>query len=195
MVPKLQTAAPVASASCCSLLQPPGTVRRWSCTRINTRSTVPHALVLGTVPAQSGAAHLCRARGHLASLSMVFHALRPLCRQTPVEGGTPVKLLRFLPLLLLLCGCAREVSPVSALALDCKNGVYCLTAEVVRQDSPDDTAAPAYLVRNRNRCDGRTAQPAQYPAGRPVFEPCTGAAFKRGCGFREHSSAGGLSLP
>ena len=53
-----------------------------------------------------------------------------------------MKLLRFLPLLLLLCGCAREVSPVSALALDCKNGVYCLTAEVVRQDSPDDTAAP-----------------------------------------------------
>ena len=39
-----------------------------------------------------------------------------------------MKLLRFLPLLLLLCGCAREVSPVSALALDCKNGVYCLTA-------------------------------------------------------------------
>ena len=56
-----------------------------------------------------------------------------------------MNLLRFLPLLLLLCGCAREVSPVSALALDCKNGVYCLTAEVVRQDSPDDTAAPAYL--------------------------------------------------
>lgn len=56
-----------------------------------------------------------------------------------------MKLLRFLPLLLLLCGCAREVSPVSALALDCNNGVYCLTAEVVRQDSPDDTAAPAYL--------------------------------------------------
>ena len=56
-----------------------------------------------------------------------------------------MKLLRFLPLLLLLCGCAREGSPVSALALDCKNGVYCLTAEVVRQDSPDDTAAPAYL--------------------------------------------------
>ena len=44
-----------------------------------------------------------------------------------------MNLLRFLPLLLLLCGCAREVSPVSALALDCKNGVYCLTAEVVRQ--------------------------------------------------------------
>ena len=56
-----------------------------------------------------------------------------------------MNLLRFLPLLLLLCGCAREVSPVSALALDCKNGMYCLTAEVVRQDSPDDTAAPAYL--------------------------------------------------
>lgn len=56
-----------------------------------------------------------------------------------------MKLLRFLPLLLLLCGCAREVSPVSALALDCKNGMYCLTAEVVRQDSPDGTAAPAYL--------------------------------------------------
>ena len=30
-----------------------------------------------------------------------------------------MKLLRFLPLLLLLCGCAK-VSPVSALALDCK---------------------------------------------------------------------------
>lgn len=39
----------------------------------------------------------------------------------------------------------EEVSPVSALALGCNNGVYCLTAEVVRQDSPDDTAAPAYL--------------------------------------------------
>ena len=51
-----------------------------------------------------------------------------------------MKLLRFLPLLLLLCGCAREVSPVSALALDCNNGVYCLTAEVVRQDSPDESA-------------------------------------------------------
>lgn len=56
-----------------------------------------------------------------------------------------MKLLRILPLLLLLCGCAREVSPVSALALDRENGVYRLTAEVVRQDAPDDTAAPAYL--------------------------------------------------
>ena len=56
-----------------------------------------------------------------------------------------MKLLKLLPLLLLLCGCAREVSPVSALALDRENGVYRLTAEVVRQDSPDDTAAPAYL--------------------------------------------------
>ena len=87
-----------------------------------------------------------------------------------------MKLLRFLPLLLLLCGCAREVSPVSALALDCKNGMYCLTAEVVRQDSPDDTAAPAYL--SATGCDGRAAQSAQYPAGRSVFKPCTGAAFK-----------------
>ena len=56
-----------------------------------------------------------------------------------------MKLLRLLPLLLLLCGCAREVSPVSALALDRENGAYRLTAEVVRQDSPDDAAAPAYL--------------------------------------------------
>ena len=73
-----------------------------------------------------------------------------------------MKLLRLLPLLLLLCGCAREVSPVSALALDCKNGVYCLTAEVVRQDSPDDTAAPAYLSATgtdvtRKRCAAQLA--------------------------------------
>ena len=139
MVPKLQTAALwlrfVLLAAAAS----------WGLYGVGLALGLTLAALLGTVPAQSGAAHLCRARGHLASLSMVFHALRPLCRQTPVEGGTPVKLLRFLPLLLLLCGCAREVSPVSALALDCKNGVYCLTAEVVRQDSPDDTAAPAYL--------------------------------------------------
>ena len=53
-----------------------------------------------------------------------------------------MKLLQILPLLLLLCGCAREVSPVSALALDRENGVYRLTAEVVRQDAPDDTRPP-----------------------------------------------------
>ena len=41
---------------------------------------------------------------------------------------------------LLLCGCAREVSPVSALALDREDDVYRLTAEVVRQDSLDDAA-------------------------------------------------------
>ena len=52
-------------------------------------------------------------------------------------------LLLLLPL--VLCGCAREVSPVSALALDETDGVYRLTAEVVRQDSLDDVAAPAYL--------------------------------------------------
>lgn len=52
-------------------------------------------------------------------------------------------LLLLLPL--MLCGCAREVSPVSALALDETDGVYRLTAEVVRQDSLDDAAAPAYL--------------------------------------------------
>lgn len=46
---------------------------------------------------------------------------------------------------LLLCGCAREVSPVSALALDRTDDVYRLTAEVVRQDSLDDAASPAYL--------------------------------------------------
>ncbi len=48
-------------------------------------------------------------------------------------------------LLLLLCGCSREVSPVSALALDRIDAGYRLTAEVVRQDSLDDAAAPAYL--------------------------------------------------
>ena len=101
-------------------------------------------LALGLTLAALCRMHSCSVP-YLLNLVPRISALRPLCRQTPVEGGTPVKLLRFLPLLLLLCGCAREVSPVSALALDCKNGVYCLTAEVVRQDSPDDTAAPAYL--------------------------------------------------
>ncbi|MDO4271003.1 MAG: hypothetical protein Q4C72_08795 [Eubacteriales bacterium] len=56
-----------------------------------------------------------------------------------------MKKLLFPLLLLLLCGCAREVSPVSALALDRDDEGYRLTAEVVRQDSLDDTAAPAYL--------------------------------------------------
>ena len=111
-----------------------------------------------------------------------FHALRPLCRQTPVEGGTPVKLLRFLPLLLLLCGCAREVSPVSALALDCKNGV--------RLDRRGCAAGPR-----------RTTPPHRLTC--PPPEPMTDALrnlrsilpgdlylshaqvllFKRGCGF------------
>lgn len=57
----------------------------------------------------------------------------------------PIKLL--LPLtLLMLCGCSRELSPVSALALDKTGDIYRLTAEVVRQDSLDDTASPAYLT-------------------------------------------------
>ncbi|MBC5724856.1 hypothetical protein H8S45_05215 [Agathobaculum sp. NSJ-28] len=56
-----------------------------------------------------------------------------------------VRNLLFPLLLLLLCGCSREVSPVSALALDRIDAGYRLTAEVVRQDSLDDTAAPAYL--------------------------------------------------
>lgn len=57
----------------------------------------------------------------------------------------PIKLL--LPLaLLILCGCSRELSPVSALALDKTGDSYRLTAEVVRQDSLDDTASPAYLT-------------------------------------------------
>lgn len=56
-----------------------------------------------------------------------------------------VKLL--LPVMLLaLCGCSREVSPVSALALDKTADGYRLTAEIVRQDSLDDAAAPAYLT-------------------------------------------------
>lgn len=56
-----------------------------------------------------------------------------------------VRNLLFPLLLLLLCGCSREVSPVSALALDRIDAGYRLTAEVVRQDSLDDAAAPAYL--------------------------------------------------
>lgn len=56
-----------------------------------------------------------------------------------------VKLL--LPVILLaLYGCSREVSPVSALALDKTAGVYRLTAEIVRQDSLDEAASPAYLT-------------------------------------------------
>ena len=56
-----------------------------------------------------------------------------------------VKLL--LPVMVLaLCGCSREVSPVSALALDKTAGVYRLTAEIVRQDSLDEAASPAYLT-------------------------------------------------
>lgn len=51
----------------------------------------------------------------------------------------------WLPLLFALGGCAREISPVSALALDKTETGYRLTAEVVRQDSLDDVAAPAYL--------------------------------------------------
>ena len=51
-----------------------------------------------------------------------------------------------LPLvLLLLCGCSREISPVSALALDKTGEEYRLTAEIVRQDSLDGPASPAYL--------------------------------------------------
>ena len=56
-----------------------------------------------------------------------------------------VRNLLFPLLLLLLCGCSREVSPVSALALDRIDAGYRLTAEVVRQDSLDDAAAPASL--------------------------------------------------
>lgn len=56
-------------------------------------------------------------------------------------------LVKLLPVLLLaLCGCAREVSPVSALALDKTQDGYRLTAEIVRQDSVEDAAAPAYLA-------------------------------------------------
>ena len=56
-------------------------------------------------------------------------------------------LVKLLPVLLLaLCGCAREVSPVSALALDKMPDGYRLTAEIVRQDSVEDAAAPAYLA-------------------------------------------------
>lgn len=56
-----------------------------------------------------------------------------------------VKLL--LPVMLLaLCGCSREVSPVSALALDKTAGGYRLTAEIVRQNSLDEAASPAYLT-------------------------------------------------
>lgn len=53
--------------------------------------------------------------------------------------------LLFPLLFLLLCGCTREVSPISALSLDKMGEGYRLTAEVVRQDSPDDAISPSYL--------------------------------------------------
>lgn len=85
----------------------------------------------------------------MAARPMVLHAARPLCGQTQFKkGGQTVKLpgKLLLPLLLLLlCGCTREISPVSALALDKTDDGYRLTAEIVRQDSLDDTASPAYL--------------------------------------------------
>lgn len=56
-----------------------------------------------------------------------------------------MKPLAILPLLALLCSCANEVSPVSALALDREDYGVRLTAEVVRQDTIEDIAAPAYL--------------------------------------------------
>lgn len=52
-----------------------------------------------------------------------------------------MKKLLLLPLA-LLCGCAREPSPVSALALDRAGNGYRLTAELVRQDTPEDAAVP-----------------------------------------------------
>lgn len=55
------------------------------------------------------------------------------------------KLLPLLPLA-LLCGCAREPSPVSALALDRAGTAYRLTAELVRQDTPEDAAVPSCLA-------------------------------------------------
>ncbi len=48
-------------------------------------------------------------------------------------------------LLILLSGCAKEVSPVSALALDKDEDGLRLTAEVVRQDSLEENAVPSYL--------------------------------------------------
>ena len=55
------------------------------------------------------------------------------------------KLLFLLPLA-LLCGCAREPSPVSALALDRAGSGCRLTAELVRQDTPEDAAVPSCLA-------------------------------------------------
>lgn len=55
------------------------------------------------------------------------------------------KLLLLLPLA-LLCGCAREPSPVSALALDRAGNGCRLTAELVRQDTPEDAAVTSCLA-------------------------------------------------
>ena len=57
-----------------------------------------------------------------------------------------MKKLLFLLSLSLLCGCAREPSPVSALALDRAGNGYRLTAELVRQDTPEDAAVPSCLA-------------------------------------------------
>lgn len=44
-----------------------------------------------------------------------------------------------------LSGCSQEISPVSALALDKTDSGCRLTAEIVRQDTLDETASPSYL--------------------------------------------------
>src|SRR5699024_4522025 len=124
-------------------------VRRGAGARARAGLAVPDALMLGAVSAQLRAARAGRTGGRLAARAVVFHAARPLCGQARSEkGGQTVKLLAklLLPLaLLVLCGCSDEVSPVSALALDKTANGYRLTAEIVRQDSLDDTASPAYL--------------------------------------------------
>lgn len=61
-----------------------------------------------------------------------------------------MKKLFCLVVLFALCGCAREVSPVSAVALDRLGEGYQMTCEVVRQDSLDESAAPAYLSATGN---------------------------------------------
>lgn len=55
------------------------------------------------------------------------------------------KALLVLPVL-LLCGCAHEPSPVTALALDRDGTALRLTAEVVRQEDPEESAAPSYIA-------------------------------------------------
>ena len=121
-------------------------VRRGTGALAHARPAVPHELVRRSLPHQPRAARRDRFRGCLAARAVVPHEIRPFFLFPYCwEEETMKKLLLLLPLA-LLCGCAREPSPVSALALDRAGNGCRLTAELVRQDTPEDAAVPSCLA-------------------------------------------------